>query len=451
MRTKLFLAFLAVITTAFISNLLFEHFISRDFEDYVNGAQADRLYWILAAVEGSYAADHWDKMLLRDAVHWAMMLGFDIKIEDNKESPVIDSAQVMQELSQPMRQRMEGIVEIGSARGEYDSYPLYVEGREIGTLWARPFKRSGQVGMKVDMFKRRGKEFLVTSSVIAGGSAILLAVFLSLFLSRPLKNMKMAVEAFAKGDFSVRVPEAPNDEVGRLAASFNFMAEALEREEALRKHLTSNVAHELRTPLAVIKGTIEAMADGVVENREEGIESIRGEVERLISLVEGIEDITKAEASFFVQRELTEINIPEFLRTLAAKFQPLAAEKDLALTVVGTKDLRVMTDEEKLGRIVQNILSNAVRHTTTGGILIEYGLGRETFSVEVRDSGPGIPEDRLPHLFKRFYKGADSQGLGLGLAIVKELTEVMGGTIDVRSQIGRGTVFSLKFPLRRQP
>jgi signal transduction histidine kinase len=207
------------------------------------------------------------------------------------------------------------------------------------------------------------------------------------------------------------------------------------------------VAHELRTPLTILKGTVEAIADGVVENREEGLENVRLEVEKLIRLVEGIEDITKAEASFFGQRELTEVSLPGLLRAVAAKFSPLAAEKGISLRIGSEQDLNVMTDEEKLDRIIQNVLSNAIRHTVAGGIWIDYSSGRDFFKIEVRDTGSGIREEDIPLLFKRFYKGEDSQGIGLGLAIVKELVDVMGGSIQVGSKVGAGSVFTLRFPL----
>jgi len=116
--------------------------------------------------------------------------------------------------------------------------------------------------------------------------------------------MRDAVDTMAHRDFSVRLPVTAHDEMGSLSESFNFMAEALEREEALRKHLTSNIAHELRTPLSIMKANVEAILDGVIEDKDRGIKNIQAEVEKLISLVLGIEDITKAEASFFCQKRL---------------------------------------------------------------------------------------------------------------------------------------------------
>jgi two-component system sensor histidine kinase BaeS len=448
MKTKLFFAFIAVILIAIISNLLFEKFIVKDFEDYVSGTKEDKLYWILATVEGSFSHGKWDHQELHEAMHWAVMLGFDVKVADTTGREVSSSRAVMAGLSPSMKRRMEGIVDMGSGDEKYESYPLYLEGVEIGTLFARELKRTGSVSEKETMFKKRGKEFLIISFGIAGGGSVILAVLFSLFLSRPLEKMKTAVESLARGDFSARVTTgSKKDELGRLAESFNFMAEALQREEALRKHLTSNVAHELRTPLAVMKANVEAMIDGVVADREDGLENIRMEVEKLIRLVEGIEDFTKAQASFFYGREFTELDLREFISGIVTKLTPLAAEKGLQIGLVTGRSAIVRTDPEKLERIIQNILTNAIKNTLSGGIWIDYGTEKPMFFLEIRDSGTGIPADKIDMVFERFYRGDESRGIGLGLAIVKELVGVMGGRIDLKSEVGKGSVFKVWLPM----
>ncbi|MDA8077769.1 MAG: HAMP domain-containing sensor histidine kinase [Nitrospiraceae bacterium] len=449
MRTKLFLAFFAVISIALISNLIYEYFITRDFGEYASGAREDKLYWVLASVEGSYRDDGWDERSLHEAVHWAVMLGFDTKIEDAGGRTLVTSMDVMGMLSPAMRRRMQGMVNLDSGSGEFESYPLYMEGREIGTMYARPLISVGSASEKEMMFKRRGREFLYISFAIAGGGAVFLSVIFILFLSRPLNRLKDAVEALGSGDFSIRVADGSGrDEVSKLAGSFNFMAEALQREEALRKHLTSNIAHELRTPLAVMKANVEAMVDGVVEDRDTGLEHVRMEIEKLIMLVAGIEDITKAEASFFAERRYTGVDLPGFLAGMLSKLQPLAAEKGLRMRLVSERPLHVFTDADKLERIMQNVLANAIRYTDRGGVWVDYGSEKKMFFVEVRDSGEGIPADRLGDVFRRFYRGSGSSGIGLGLAIVKELVDVMGGRIDVKSAVGEGSVFRVWLPVK---
>ena len=445
MRNKLFLAFLVVILLALISNILYQRFITQDFEEFMSGQKEDRLYWIMASIEGSYADGRWDHATLHEALHWAMMLGFDISVRNTNDQPVIDSRDVIGMLSPAMKKRMLSISDLGSASGEYEHYPLYQEGREIGAMLVRQLSRPG-FEEKENLFKQRGRDFLLISFLIAGGGAILLSFFFSLFFSRPLKQMKKAVQSMAGSDFSVRVPVSSRDELGKLAESFNYMAEALQREEALRKHLTSNIAHELRTPLTVLKANIEAMSDGIITDQTQGLENIKTETERLIQLVEGIEDITKAEASFFSKKSYAALNLKKFLGEITGRMLPLASEKGLVITVSGPDGLTVVTDPDKLERITQNVLSNAIRYTEEGSINISFQGDGKGFCIEIADTGIGMSEDRMLHIFKRFYRSEESEGIGLGLAIVKELLDALGGTIEVKSHEGKGSTFRIWIP-----
>lgn len=450
MRNKLFFAFFAVVLTALISNLLYEYFITRDFEDYVNGAREDKLYWILASVEGGYSEGRWDQSSLHDTVHWAIMLGFDVKVRDSAKKELINSETIISALSPAMKRRMKNIDDIKTLTGNFETYPLYAEGGEIGSILVRDIVKHDSISRKEIVFRQRGRTFLMMSFAIAGGGALLLSVFFTLFLSRPLKKMKEAVVTMANRDFSVRLPVKSRDEIGGLAGSFNFMAEALEREEALRKHLTSNIAHELRTPLSIMKANVEAILDGVIRDNESGIRNIGMEIEKLIRLVQGIEDITKAEASFFLKKDYVTLGLRDFISTIIGNMGPLASSKGLQIQLSESNDVSVRTDAEKLELIVRNILSNAIKNTPKGGISIDCGAEGDMFFVRVKDTGPGMEKDKLDLIFRRFYHGVDSSGLGLGLAIVKELLEVMDGRIDVESRLGEGSVFTVWLPINRQ-
>lgn len=451
MRTKLFLAFFLVIGIALISDLIFERLIMSDFDEYTRGTREDHLYWVLASVEGSYQDGKWDRNLLSESVHWGMMLGFDIRIEDSKGGEITNSRVVMDSLPPGMKRRMESIIHSHSAEGEYERYPLYAEGSELGTLYVRLLKREGLVRVKGTIFKERGRTFLIISFLIAGVSAVAMAVFLSLTLSRPIRSLKIAAERVARGDFSTRVASVSRDEIGRLSESFNYMAEALEKEELLRKRLTSNVAHELRTPLAVMKAQVEAMIDGVVENRTEGLDNVRNEIEELTRLVEGIEDLAKAEASFFSRGEYRRVNLKEFLKGIESTMEPSFREKGLQFSVVDRGDITVVADLDKLERILKNVISNSLKYTGKGGAWVDYGKIAREFFIEVRDTGMGIPEDEIPKIFVRFFRGRGTadRGVGIGLALVKELVDIMGGRIEVKSRVAEGTDIRVWLPDRQ--
>ena len=451
MRTKLFLAFIFVIVLALLSNIMFERMIINDFEDFIQGTDEDRIYWIMASVEGSYKSGIWDGTKLSEALHWSMMLGHEAYVEDSRGRKILSSADVYSEMSPAMLDRMDSLLKLPSGIGDYTWYPLYVEGEEIGTLHVRPIERRGVVPMREEIFRERGREFLVISFFIAGGGALMLAFLLTNFLSNPIRRLTQSAEKIAQGDFSVHGPKVHKklkDEIDRLTETFNYMAEALKREDSLRKHLTSNIAHELRTPLTVIKGNLEAIEDGIISDTETVIKNITAEIQRIIALVEGIEDITRAEASFFKRGNVEEIDLKEFVEGIAGGMRKLIEDKGLYLKMAGQSAV-IQTYPEKLHIILKNLLTNAYKYTDDGGIALSWGKnGSEAgsgFYVTIKDTGRGISDSELPKVFGRFYKGEKSGGKGLELAIVKELTEVIEGRIEVESEPGKGSCFKISF------
>ena len=332
---------------------------------------------------------------------------------------------------------------------------MYVEGKEIGKLYIRPLERLGLTPLKEDVFRKRGREFLVISFLIAGGSALFIAVLFTIFISMPIRRLTLAAEKIAGGEFNVQAPKPHKmrflgyrDEIDKLTDTFNYMAEALKREDMVRKHLTSNIAHELRTPLTIIKANLEAVEDGVISDPDAVIKNINSEIQRLISLVEGIEDITRAEASFFKKGELKEVKVKDFVESVVKNMRKLVEEKSLFMKTEGP-DISVMTYPEKLHIILKNILTNAYKFTSKGGITITWdrlkrgdGTG---FYISVEDTGKGIAREEFSKIFERFYKGRSSDGRGLGLAIAGELAEVIGGKIEVESAPDKGSKFTLIF------
>jgi two-component system sensor histidine kinase BaeS len=448
MKTKLFLAFLVVILIALVSNFIFRSLMQSDFEEYVEGSREDQLYWVLAALEGSYGNGSWERHKLRETVHWGIMLGFDIHVVD-MDGKVIETAEdVLVDLEGNMLRRMGSIVDFSSPKGDFEIYPLYIKGEQIGAIEVREIERIGNVAEKERIFKKRGKEFLVISFLIAGGGAIFLSLVFSLFLTNPVKRLKEATETIAKGDFDVKVNVSSGGEMGQLARSFNFMSEALKREDMIRRHLASNIAHELRTPLTIMKANLEGLADGVVEYSEKEVQSLKEEVERLIRLVEGVENVTRAEASFLRMDVMEEINLLDLIEKNVLSVKKIAEERNVKLNYPSDGSLQVISDREKLNSIIKNLISNALKFTENGEIAVTAGVEDDSFYIEVSDSGRGMETEEVEHIFDRFYKGLGSKGKGIGLSIVKDLVDAMGGRIDVESAPGEGSRFKVYLPHR---
>jgi two-component system sensor histidine kinase BaeS len=451
MRTKLFFAFILIILLALLSNIVFEKLIMKDFDVFVNGTKEDHIYWLLASVEGSYKNGTWKQDTIHEALHWGLMLGFESYIEDASGGTILSSTDVVFSMDSYMLHRMSSFLRLPSGKGAFTWYPLYVEGKEIGKLYVRPLEKVGPTLLKEEIFRKRGKEFLVISFLIAGAGALFLSVLFTLFLSTPVRRLKDAAERIARGEFSIETPKLHRrfkDEIDRLTETFSYMAEALKREDLLRKHLTSNITHELRTPLTIIKGNIEAVEDGVISDPKEVIKNISSEVYRMISLVEGIEDITRAEASFFKKGDREEINLGDFVKSVAGGMRKLIEEKGLFLKTMGPPII-VKTYPEKLHIILNNLLTNSFKYTSSGGITISWDKKKhdyiDGFFISVEDTGKGIEPENIQKIFERFYKDTESSGKGLGLAIANELTEVIGGRVEVESMPNRGSKFTVTF------
>ncbi|MBI4849061.1 MAG: HAMP domain-containing histidine kinase [Nitrospirae bacterium] len=448
MRTKLFIAFIFLILFALLSNIVFERLIMRDFDEFMEGTKEDQIYWILASVEGSYKSSAWDHQSLHESLHWGLMLGFESIVEDAAGNNILTSTDVVFNMDSYMLGRMKEFLKLPAGKGDFSWYPLYVEGKEIGKLHLRPLERLGEIPLKEEIFRKRGREFLIISFLIAGGGALLLSVLFTMFLSKPVRRLTIAAEKIAKGEFSIqklKVHRKYKDEIDKLTETFTYMAEALKKEDLLRKHLTSNITHELRTPLTIIKGNLEAVEDGVMSDPNEVLRTMKSEIQRMISLVEGIEDITRAEASFFKRGDMEEINLSDFVGSVAGGMKKLIEDKGLSLKTSGPSVI-VRTYPDKLHIILKNLLTNAFKYTGSGGITIKWDRqNAEGFYISVEDTGKGVGPENITRIFERFYKGDDSGGQGLGLAIVKELTEVIGGKVEVQSAPGKGSRFTVIF------
>lgn len=442
---------MVIVLVALVSTMLFAVLIIKDFDNYVSKVRDDQQYWIMASVEGAYQAGKWNPQMLAESMHWAMMMGLDIKVLDAKNTEVVHAHHVMESLSPNMKRRMEELFHVHMHNGagqSFQEFPILIRGEKVGTLLARSFPKKALAEKEI-AFRGRVRYFLYVYLLIAGVGSILIGFVLTQYLSKPVLSLKKASEKIGIGDFSARVETGLSDEVGELARTFNKMAESLQREEALRKHLTENIAHELRTPLTIMKTQVEAMSDGIVPNTRVGLENIGGEIEKLIALVKGIDDITAAEASFFVKGATVEIDLKEFLAGLVREMFPAFQRRNLYLRVEDANDLTVAVDVEKLEMILKNLLSNAQKYTDAGGAMISYGQDAKRFFVEICDTGRGISANDLPLIFNRFYRtgepGAD--GVGLGLAIAKELADVMGGELSVISEQGKGSSFRISLPV----
>jgi two-component system OmpR family sensor kinase/two-component system sensor histidine kinase BaeS len=279
-------------------------------------------------------------------------------------------------------------------------------------------------------------------------------------IATPLADVMAAADAVAEGDFSVRVEveEYRRGEFAQLARSFNRMAGELERAEQQRRNLTADIAHELRTPLHIIQGNLEGVLDGVYQPSEEHINTTLDETRLLARLVEDLRTLSLAEAGQ-LPLVLEPVDIGELLADVQTSFsgQAEAAEIDLTLSTNGqqigqVKGMIVSGDIGRLDQVMTNLVANAIRHTPTGGtITLSAEAVSDGVEIRVQDTGEGIDPADLPYIFDRFWRADRARphsdgAVGLGLAIARQFIRAHSGKIEVESQPGQGTTFTIQLP-----
>lgn len=291
------------------------------------------------------------------------------------------------------------------------------------------------------------------AALIAGLAALGLAILFSRLLINPLNELKASARRIRDGDLSRRVELQSDDEIGEVAAAFNDMARQLESNEKARRQLLADVVHELRTPLSIIQGNLEAWRDGVVQATPEEIGPVHDEAVLLARLITDLRDLSLAEAG---QLDLTKetTDLGALFAAVVESYGQRAALQGINLTFMPEEaPLLASADPGRMRQVLRNLLENALQHTPRdGAIEVTMVASPPSFiSVSVRDTGSGIPPEDLPHVFEHFYKADRSRdrrrsGSGIGLAIVRQLVEAHGGTVHATSAPGVGSTFTFTLP-----
>jgi len=294
-----------------------------------------------------------------------------------------------------------------------------------------------------------------TIILVSGGISVIVSIIVALLLSRyiikPIVEMKDFARKISQGNFDVRLNKQNDDEIGELAESLNYMAFRLNEMENLRTKLMQNISHDLRTPLASIKGYLEVIQDNNFSSQEksDAIKVIQNEIERLEKMVKDLTKLSSADSKT-LPIELEKVNITSLIREVFSSFNIKIKEKGLTgILDSEDKPIYILGDNQKLREIFSNLIENAIKYTDTGFVKVTLNEDKDKVKVEVEDSGKGISSTDLPHIFERFYKGKNAigqHGMGLGLSIVKEYIYALNGEIFVESNDGNGTKFITVFP-----
>jgi signal transduction histidine kinase len=332
--------------------------------------------------------------------------------------------------------------------------PIRVNDEVVGTL-LREHQAFGFPGERRNPYLDRINQALIIAALGGAALALLLGWLLSRALTGQLRELTLATRKIASGELGQQVAVRSHDEVGQLATSFNAMSSDLARAREIRRQMTADVAHELRTPLSIILGHTEALRDGVLPPTPETHSIVHDEAVRLSRLVEELRTLSLADAGE-LSLNRRQADPGALLGRAAAGYGPRLQQSGINLKIEQDPELPpVLVDPDRMAQVLNNLLDNAARHTPAGGTItcratIEAGNPARV-RLTIADTGPGIATADLPFIFERFYRADkarqhDSSGSGLGLAIAKSIVETHGGRIWAESEPGKGASFQIELP-----
>ena len=349
--------------------------------------------------------------------------------------------------------------------GLVSTAPTDQEGAVTEAILTSDGKKVGQVRLwvlgsdalltKADTaFREKTIDAMLLAAIIAVAISLMIGFLVSRMLTNPIRRITGTAKQIRDGDLSARTGLRGDDEIDQLGETFDEMATSLEKDMKHEKRLTSDVAHELRTPLMAMLATVEAMQDGVYPTDNEHLETVASETRRLARLVQQMLDLSRME-NHTAPMNLEPVDTVELVRGIVGAQEPLFDQRDLRLRFADEtqgKAPLLELDPDMITQAVINLMSNAMRYTPEGGwVVVSVTLDRKHVMISVSDTGIGIAKEDLSRIFGRFWRADASRareagGLGVGLAVTKQIIERHHGFISVESELEKGTTFTIHLP-----
>jgi two-component system sensor histidine kinase BaeS len=476
---KIFLAFTltALMVVALMVGII-RFYVARNFADYVNKSLLERYSDVTAALASEFQTHKGWQTLKNNPGRWEEILRSSLprRAIDFRRPPSRPpdfenkgSGGGAQDTAPPMRpkriQRSARRLALfdadkqhvvgGRIRISYDGYTLQeisVSGKTVG--WLGLHKREPLANPLAVGFLKQQSQVLY----LIGGGILVLAAIAAFFLSRhllaPIRKLTAGTRALASRRFNTRIEVESNDELGQLAKDFSTMAQTLEEYERMRQQWISDIAHELRTPLSILSGEVEALQDGVREVNRNTLDSLRSEARHLSKIVNDLHELSLADAGVLsIKKEPVDPApvLNETLRHFQTRFE--ANQITIENSVVNDAPITVIGDADRLQQLFSNVLENTLRYADSPGTLkIRQDRTPNHLAIFFEDSGPGVPEEALARLFDRLYRVDQSRsrtqgGSGLGLSICKSIVNALGGEIRAARAASGGLRIEIELPL----
>ena len=447
-----FIAFVTVILITLSANIL----INKQFEEYVAEKQKSFSDEMPLSIEPQYNSEtkEWNIDYIHGFGMYALNNGYIIKLYDNNKEIIWDASnhdmtlchKTMQNISSRMKESRP------SLDGEFSThnYELWQNGELVGYLdvsYYGPY-----------YFNDNDFHFLkVLNAIIAvvGVIAVIGAVFAGIIFAKkisvPVVSVTNITKEISNGNYNKKIDtNEDTTEIAQLVQAVNHMSYMLNEQENIRKRLTSDVAHELRTPVANVSANIEAMVEGALEPDNARLESCYNELLRITDIISDLEKLRQIENEKLVL-ERTSVDVKELCESVIQAFKAKLESKQISCTV-NADHVSLMADRNRLYQVMANLISNAIKYTQNGGCInVDVVDNKDFVAISVKDNGIGINESDLPFIFERFYRTDKSRnrttgGAGIGLAIVKAIVLAPGGEVSVESEEGVGSTFKVVLP-----
>ncbi len=456
LRTKLSISYVAVALICIILISIFTTlFVYKHFEEYVKQNTEQKNREIVTTLSGQYMGNgKWNTKVIETIGVSSMENGIILKVKDINGNIIWDAKTHNNGMCQRIIEHMSNNASRIPGRGKsgYTEVPYTINYNlnkvgtvEIGT-YGDNYLNEHDIAFINDLYN-----LLWAVGIFSLILSLLFGTVMSKRLVSPIARVINTAKAISKGFYSDRIKEKSNTrEINQLTVTINDLAENMEKQEILRKRLTGDVAHELRTPLATLQSHLEAMMDGIWPADSERLKSCHEEIVRISKMVGDLEKLARYESENFVLNMDT-FDITELAKRQIHNFESEFLSKGLELKLTGAV-CRVYADKDKISQVLVNLLSNALKYTPEGGmVVINIRYNDVNTEISVTDNGPGIPGEDLPYIFERFYRADKSRnkltgGSGIGLAICKSIVLAHGGSINVKSNIGKGTKFTFTIP-----
>lgn len=448
----LFIALFLVGLIAIVTNITFE----KEFKKYVMNIQKDKNTNVVTSLENSYKDlnGEWNNVNFEEIGTKGLENGLIIKIIDNEGNTLWDAmehdsgmcAQMLAEMAHNMKKYYPAF------DGKYtaEEYVLNVGDEKIGNVsigYYGPYYFSEN---DIAFLKTFNTVLLITASI-----AIILSICIGAYISKKItKNITNVIKTtreIASGNYKNRIIEkSDTKEIIDLIESVNNLALTLNKQEQLRKDLTSDIAHELRTPITTLESHLEAIKDGVWQLTPDRIEDLYEEIIRLSKIVNDLDKLTQYDNNNIVLNK-SEFDIKRLLSKIVTNFDIESKEKKIVVKVEGNNQ-KVVADKDRIKQVFINLISNSLKYTNKcGNISIIISEANGKVKVTIKDDGIGIASDDLPYIFERFYRADKSRtratgGSGIGLSIVKNIVDAHNGTVTADSKLNKGTSVTVMLP-----